>query len=124
MKNLDINMETMNLIGYMNRLAEKSKHGYIPEDMRSNVPKSSKFVVFDRSKNLNTDPYDTSKKYRISSHPAFLINGEKVLFAVEYDEADDGDDYNPCICVYIGETYDEPHFIIQNGSWHLFMFGE
>ena len=91
MRDLDINIDMMNLIGYMNRLAERTKYGYVPEDLRHDLPRSSKAIIYDRSENLDKDP-DDIRKYKIIPHPAFLINGEKVLFVVEYD-----DDLKPMI---------------------------
>ena len=118
MRDLDINIDMMNLIGYMNRLAERTKYGYVPEDLRHDLPRSSKAIIYDRSENLDKDP-DDIRKYKIIPHPAFLINGEKVLFVVEYD-----DDLKPMICLYIGEGFEEPRYIIEDGYWYLFMLGE
>ncbi len=117
MRDMNINMDMMDLIGYMNYLAEKTKYGYVPKDLICDIPGPSEFVIFDRSENLDKDPDDV-KKYRILPHLDFLINGEKVFFVVEYC-----DGLKPMICVYIGEEFEDPRFVIENGYWHSSMLG-
>lgn len=118
MRDLDINMDMMDLIGYMNRVAEKTRHGYIPKDVAYSTPGFMGYVMFDNSHNLSYDPDGLTGIYKMFPQPSFLINGEEVLFTVEYDLG--SVKYDPCVFVYIGdyERDKEPSFIIDGGSWY------